>query len=151
MLYTFSAPVTARMHTNGGDRGFVSAVVTEKGLRFVKDLLVELAARTLTPLRLRDVEKSVRIPVIGRVHVGLMNITIDHIQAGSSTIHPGKSGVLIVASGAAANLSMDWYYSYSTWLVPIEISDRGKAFIQVSPCAFPMLSISTAGNSKKNI
>ncbi|XP_022716829.1 uncharacterized protein LOC111275641 isoform X3 [Durio zibethinus] len=36
-----------------------------------------------------------------------------------------------VASGASANLSMDWRYSYKTWLVPIAISDRGTATVQV--------------------
>ncbi|KAH0987526.1 hypothetical protein GBA52_014703 [Prunus armeniaca] len=39
------------------------------------------------------------------------------------------SGIALIASGAKANLSMDWCYSYSTWL--FDISDQGDASIQV--------------------
>lgn len=38
---------------------------------------------------------------------------------------------MIVVSGATANLTLDWKYSYSTWLIPISISDKGSAFVEV--------------------
>lgn len=39
--------------------------------------------------------------------------------------------MVIVASGTTCNLSLNWYYAYSTWLGPVKISDRGSASVQV--------------------
>lgn len=37
-----------------------------------------------------------------------------------------------IVSGATANLTLDWYYSYSPrWFFPLQFSDHGLAFIQV--------------------
>ena len=115
------------------DDAYISAVVSEKGLAFAKDLLVERAVETLTSLRIRDIEKSVGIPIVGVVRMVASNITLEAIHVSSSTVQPGESGIVIVASGTTANLSMDWFYSYTTWFVPFEISDKGGAFIQVLP------------------
>ncbi|XP_008798839.1 putative BPI/LBP family protein At1g04970 isoform X2 [Phoenix dactylifera] len=122
-------PATARLQSK--EESFISAGISEKGLNFVKDLLIEKAVKTLTPLRLPDIEKNVKIPVVGGVHMAASNITLLSIDVSSSTAQPGESGIAIVASGATANLSMDWRYSYRTWLVPVEISDEGGAFVQV--------------------
>ncbi|KAG6522753.1 hypothetical protein ZIOFF_019905 [Zingiber officinale] len=113
------------------DIGYISAVISESGLAFAKDLLVERAIDSLIPLRLHDIEKSVHIPLIGWVHMRAANITLSSIDVSSSTVKPGESGIVIVASGATASLSFDWSYSYSSWLIPIEISDKGRAFVQV--------------------
>ncbi|KAK0590124.1 hypothetical protein LWI29_022959 [Acer saccharum] len=86
----------------------------------------------MIPLRLPKIEKTVKIPVIGNVHMVASNITIYNINVLSSYVKPGDSGVVIVASGATCNLSMNWSYKYSTWvLVPIQISDKGSASVQV--------------------
>uniref|UniRef100_A0A1D1YRG3 Putative BPI/LBP family protein At1g04970 n=1 Tax=Anthurium amnicola TaxID=1678845 RepID=A0A1D1YRG3_9ARAE len=129
LLCSFCPPVAARVQSDDG--GFISALVTEKGLDFARDLLVDQAIHSLVPLRLHDMEKSFRIPFIGEIHAEVSNITLLHIEVSSSTIQPGDSGVVIVASGAVANLSMDWYLSYSTWLGPFVISDRGRASVRV--------------------
>ncbi|XP_042374360.1 putative BPI/LBP family protein At1g04970 [Zingiber officinale] len=113
------------------DIGYISAVISESGLAFAKDLLVERAIDSLIPLCLHDIEKSVHIPLIGWVHMRAANITLSSIDVSSSTVKPGESGIVIVASGATASLSFDWSYSYSSWLIPIEISDKGRAFVQV--------------------
>lgn len=128
-LTIFSNPATAQIQSQ--EESFISAVVSEKGLNFVKDLLIEKAVKTLTPLRLPDIEEYVKIPVVGSVRMAASNITLLSIDVSSSTAQPGESGIAIVTSGATANLTMDWMYSYSTWLVPIEISDKGSAFVQV--------------------
>ena len=85
----------------------------------------------MIPLQLSDIEKSVKIRVIGKVHLGLSNIIIYSVDVASSSVETGDSGIVLVASGATANLSMDWRYSYKTWLVPIAISDKGSATVQV--------------------
>ncbi|KAK6229788.1 hypothetical protein SCA6_018739 [Theobroma cacao] len=109
--------------------GYISAVISNKGLDFAKDLLIEKAVSSMIPLQLSDIEKSVKIPVIGKVQLGLSDIIICSVDIASSSVETGESGIVLVASGATANLSMDWGYSYKTWV--ITISDKGTAIVQV--------------------
>ncbi|KAG2611075.1 putative BPI/LBP family protein At1g04970 [Panicum virgatum] len=122
----------AGVSAGGSDGAHVSAVVAEKGLAFAKDVLIGEAVRSLTPLRLPGVEKALRVPFLGGVRVAASNITLFHLDVGgNSTVHPGGSGLVVVASGITANISMHWSYRYDSWLLPIEISDSGTASILV--------------------
>uniref|UniRef100_A0A0R0GL08 Lipid-binding serum glycoprotein C-terminal domain-containing protein n=1 Tax=Glycine max TaxID=3847 RepID=A0A0R0GL08_SOYBN len=113
------------------NEAFISLLITQNGLDFVKELLVNKAISSLVSLRLPNIEKTAKIPVVGNVYMVLSNITIYHIDVPSSHVKPGETGISIIASGVTCNLSMNWYYSYSTWLVPVKISDRGRAEVQV--------------------
>lgn len=104
-------------------------VVSRKGLDFTKDLLIEQAVSSIIPLQLPEIEKSIKIPLVGKVDIVLSNILIYNVEIGSSYVETGDSGIALIASGATANLSMDWQYTYSTWL--FDISDSGDASIQV--------------------
>ncbi|XP_020584347.1 putative BPI/LBP family protein At1g04970 [Phalaenopsis equestris] len=129
-LSLFSNPATSGAQS--ATDGFISAVISENGLVFVKDFLVEQVIQSLTPIRLPDIEKSVKIPILGGVHVSASDITLYHINVSSSTVNPGDTGIVIVASGASASLSLKWSYIYSSWIfVPIEVSDEGNASVQV--------------------
>ncbi|CAI9760396.1 unnamed protein product [Fraxinus pennsylvanica] len=85
----------------------------------------------MLPLYLPKIEKAVKIPVAGKVHMVLSNIIVERIDVISSNVKTGDDGIHISVSGATANLSMNWKYSYSTWLVPIAVSDQGSATIGV--------------------
>lgn len=113
------------------EEGLISVQISNKGLDFAKDVLIAKAVSSIVPLQLPDIEKSVKIPVVGKVHILLSNITIYHVDVASSYVHTGETGIVLVASGATANLSMAWQYSYRTWLVPIAITDDGGASVQV--------------------
>lgn len=104
-------------------------VVSQKGLNFIKDFLIEKAISTIIPLRLPNIEKTVNIALIGKVHMVLSDITISSIDVESSNIRIGETGVNIVVTKATANMSMKWQYTYNTWL--FEISDEGDASVQV--------------------
>ncbi|XP_068635457.1 putative BPI/LBP family protein At1g04970 [Aristolochia californica] len=123
--------VSASSYFDSNEKGHVSVVISEKGLAFIKDLLVQEALSSVTSLRLPKIQKSMKIPFVGGVRAVLSNITISQIDVTSSAIEPGDSGIVIVASGATVNLSMNWYYSYRTWLIPVDISDKGRASIRV--------------------
>ncbi|CAL5052624.1 unnamed protein product [Urochloa decumbens] len=130
ILLFFSAATAAS--ARGTDEAHVSAVVAENGLAFAKDVLIGEAVRSLTPLRLPGVEKAVRVPFLGGVSVAASNITLFHLDVGdNSTVYPGDSGLVVVASGITANISMNWSYRYDSWLFPIEIADSGTASILV--------------------
>ncbi|XP_022986302.1 putative BPI/LBP family protein At1g04970 [Cucurbita maxima] len=112
-------------------QSFMSAVISQKGIDFLKDLLIDKAISSVVPINLPESEKKVKIPFVGNVLMRLSNTTIYRVDVPSSDIKPGESGVSIIASGTTCDLSMDWLYSYSTWLVPAEISDKGRASVQV--------------------
>ncbi|KAL2523741.1 putative BPI/LBP family protein [Abeliophyllum distichum] len=119
-------------HVQSNDeQGHITIDISNKGLDFLKDLLIEKAESSLLPLYLPKIEKAVKIPIVGRVHMVLSNITMERIDVTSSTVKTGDTGILIAVSGATANLSMNWKYSYSTWLIPIAVSDEGSATIRV--------------------
>ncbi|KAJ4975597.1 hypothetical protein NE237_000703 [Protea cynaroides] len=121
--------VSASTHLQSTEVGFISTIISEKGLDFAKDILIEKAISSLTPLDLPQIEKTVKIPIIGKVYVSLSNITIYEIDVPSSYVKPGDTGITIVGSGATANLSMNWFYSYRAWHVTV--SDKGHASVQV--------------------
>ncbi|XP_043688681.1 putative BPI/LBP family protein At1g04970 isoform X2 [Telopea speciosissima] len=121
--------VPASTHLQSTEEGFISTVISEKGLDFAKDILIEKAISSLTPLYLPQIEKTLKIPLVGNVHFGLSNITIYRVDVPYSYVNPGDTGIAIVASGATANLSMNWFYSYRAWFVTV--SDKGHASIQV--------------------
>ncbi|CAA7054088.1 unnamed protein product [Microthlaspi erraticum] len=110
---------------------FTSVLVTQNGLDFVKDLLVNKAIASIIPLQIPRIEKSVRIPFLGGIDVVVSNLTIYELDVASSYVKLGETGVVIVASGTTCNLSMNWHYSYTTWLAPIQIADQGIASVQV--------------------
>lgn len=118
--------------TSSSDIGFTSVVISEKGLDFAKDILIQLGVNSLTPLELPEITKSVNIPLIGGVEMSLKDIVITSVNVGESEIEVGESGIVVGATGGNAKLGMDWRYSYSTWLIiPIEVSDQGSATVEV--------------------
>ena len=115
--------------TSFQEQGFVSVVISNKGLDFGKDLVIKKAISSIIPLQLPQIEKHVKVPLIGKVHVILSNITIYSVDVPSSYVETGETGIVLIASGATAKLSMNWKYSYSNWF--FKISDSGKASVQV--------------------
>ncbi|GLT30170.1 hypothetical protein SLA2020_049880 [Shorea laevis] len=113
------------------NESFTSILISQQGLDFVKNLLISKAILSMIPLKLPRIEESAKFPFLGNVHMVLSNITIYKIDVLSSYVKPGDHGITIVASGATCNLSMNWHYSYSSWLLPLEISDKGSASVQV--------------------
>ncbi|KAF2285704.1 hypothetical protein GH714_007294 [Hevea brasiliensis] len=102
---------------------------SDEGIDFAKDFLIKRAVSSMIPLQLPDIEKHVKIPVLGKVHVVLSNITINSVIIASSSVETGETGIVLVASGATADLTMNWRYSYKSWIVVI--SDSGDASVKV--------------------
>ncbi|XP_052166744.1 putative BPI/LBP family protein At1g04970 [Oryza glaberrima] len=120
-LLTFLSAASASPH--------ISAVISQSGLDFVKDLLVSRAAEAIVPLEVPDIERSVSIPVIGTVDMVASGIVLHGVAVDDSTVAVGDDGIVVAASLSSVNLTMGWSYSYSAWVVTI--SDSGNASIQV--------------------
>ncbi|KAI9077713.1 hypothetical protein K1719_040319 [Acacia pycnantha] len=63
------------------DQSSMSLVITQDGLDFVKDLLVNEAISSMIPLRLPNIIKTVKIPLVGNAFMMLSNITLYQIDA----------------------------------------------------------------------
>ncbi|XP_047310444.1 putative BPI/LBP family protein At1g04970 [Impatiens glandulifera] len=132
LLLLFSLFFPSQCHRLNTDQSFISMLITQKGLDFTKDLLVSKAISSITPLRIPQIEKVIKIPFLGSVYVALSNITIYQIDVPTSYIKPGDNGIAIVTSGSTCNLTMDWHYSYSSsWFFPVKVSDSGRAYVEV--------------------
>ncbi|KZV56383.1 BPI/LBP family protein-like [Dorcoceras hygrometricum] len=128
----------------------IEAEISSKGLDFLKNLLIEKAESSFVPLELPRIEKLVKIPILGNVEAVLSNITIERIQVTNSTLRTGETGIVMGVSGAFANLTMNWKYSYTSWLLPISISDQGTATVQVEGLEIGLsLSLKTVEGSPK--
>lgn len=131
-FFVFLVPfllISSTTHAESVEDAYISFGISQKGLEFAKDLLINTAISSLIPLQLPNIEQTVQIPLVGKVHMVLSDIVIYQVNVPYSIVQPGEMGVTIVASGATANLSLEWSYSYSTWL--FELSDSGVASIQV--------------------
>ncbi|KAI5674749.1 hypothetical protein M9H77_15113 [Catharanthus roseus] len=114
------------------EEGYISATVFNKGLDFlVKELLIDKAKTSMLPIEFPNIEKHVKIPVIGNVYMEASNMTLYSLDITSSTAKIGDTGIVISATAATANLSLNWKYSYSSWLFPVPIGDKGEASVQV--------------------
>lgn len=120
--------IPASTHPQSNEQGYTSVILSDKGIDFAKDMLIKKAVSSMIPLQLPDIEKYVKIPLLGRVHVVLSNITINSVIAPSS-VETGATGIVLLASGATADLTMNWRYSYKSWIVVI--SDSGDASVKV--------------------
>lgn len=113
------------------EEGFISVVISDKGLDFAKDILIDQAIASIVQSQLPEIQKSVQVPLVGKANVVLSDITMKDIQVKSSFVKTGDTGIVLVVSGATANLSLKWRYTVSSWLVPIGISDSGTATVKV--------------------
>ncbi|CAO2812804.1 unnamed protein product [Amaranthus hypochondriacus] len=129
LLYQSPPPFTSAAID---EPSLISFLITTKGLTFLKDLLISKAISTLIPLQIPRIDQTLQIPFLGNVFVELSNLSLHQISVSDSYITPGESGVAFIVSGATANMSLDWYYSYyAGWFFPLQISDHGLASIQV--------------------
>ncbi|KAL7217114.1 hypothetical protein ACSBR1_028930 [Camellia fascicularis] len=127
-LVLFLLLIPSYTHVQSTEEGFISIDVFSKGIDFAKDLLINTAISSMTPLEVPQIEKPVKIPVVGTVHITLSNIVLYQLEVPNSTVKSGDTGITIVASGAKAYLNMNWSYHYGTWL---EIKDKGVAAVEV--------------------
>ncbi|KAJ0264552.1 putative BPI/LBP family protein [Hirschfeldia incana] len=124
LFFSVTPPSLAK---DGG--GHVSLLVSETGLDFAKDFLVHKAISTTLPLELPEIEKKVKIPLVGKVSMGLSNIKIYAVDVRSSRVETGGDGIVLSVSGATADVSMDWSYAYKASF--FHISDHGVASVKV--------------------
>ncbi|CAN8268961.1 unnamed protein product [Cochlearia groenlandica] len=127
LIFFVSVSLTLTQSNNGGH---VSILISETGLDFAKNYLINEVISTTIPLKLPEIEKKAEIPLIGKVRMGLTNIQILAIEIKSSSIMTGQDGIFMSVSGTTSDLVMDWSYAYKASF--FKISDHGNASVKVN-------------------
>lgn len=123
--------VSACCYVQPLEESSISGVISDKGLEYAKELLIEKGIASVVMLQLPEIENSAQVPLVGNAKVVLSDITIKDVEVNSSSVKTGESGIVLVISGAIANMSMRWRYTVSSWLIPFGISDSGNASVKV--------------------
>ncbi|KAK9056788.1 hypothetical protein SSX86_024151 [Deinandra increscens subsp. villosa] len=118
-------------HPTTSDQSFISVLITQNGLDFIKNLLITKTVPKITPSPLSQIDRAITVPVIGNVHVVLSDISIYRFNVGLSQVMPRANGVTISGSEVTCDLSMKWHYSCGSSPFPISVSDSGTASIEV--------------------
>ena len=113
------------------DEAAIWITLSQSGLDWVKDVIVEQILTTITPVTFPDITSDSTVPFVGRLTSYFSNFTLLRAVVGSSIVLVNEEGILLMASDVATNLSLDWQYTYDNMWLPSPISDSGGAFIQV--------------------
>lgn len=134
-LASSAVPAAGKSHEdwNGkvDDAPAIWITLAQRGLDYVKDVLLMQVLETITPFSLPDVMKTAYIPFVGDVSVSFTNVTLVRAEVPSSTIALGDMGIVMQGSNAAANLTLTWQYDYHNIWLPGPVSDSGGAEIKV--------------------
>eukprot|EP00249_Psilotum_nudum_P022822 c28652_g1_i2 orf=473-2203(-) len=123
--------VTTVEQSLGNDPECMSIIISQRGLDYVKEILLQQILQQITPLRLPDIKKNAYIPIVGQVDAVLRNITLVKAEVTDSNISLENSGITITGHGVHANIMLRWQYKYYVGWIPIPISDRGRADVKV--------------------
>ncbi|KAJ7570867.1 hypothetical protein O6H91_01G136800 [Diphasiastrum complanatum] len=108
----------------------IMITLTEQGLSYLRDVLVNQVLQEVTPLKLPNMRKSMHSP-LGILEVTLTDIVLSGARVASSEITLGKEGMSIYASGVQADISLNWNYTYVVSYGPFSISDGGGGYLKV--------------------
>ncbi|BBN17123.1 hypothetical protein MPTK1_7g12170 [Marchantia polymorpha subsp. ruderalis] len=109
----------------------ILGTLSEQGLVYVKEVLVNEILAEVTPLDIPDIITRVNSP-IGRVDTTITQIVLSGATVHYSDIELGQTGITIYAAGIKASLVMDWRYQYTATYVPFPVQDGGRAEVEVT-------------------
>lgn len=109
----------------------ILVTLSESGLTYVKEVLVNRILEEITPLALPDIKVRTNSP-IGHVDTEITKIELSGANVSYSDLDLGKTGITVFAGDIQAKLRLHWYYEYSATYVPFPINDAGWADVKVS-------------------
>lgn len=108
----------------------IMVTVSESGLNYAKEVLVNEILAEITPLWLPDIKTHIISP-IGRVDTQISHIELSGANVSYSDIDLGKTGVTVFAGDIHARIRLHWYYKYTAPYVPFPVNDGGWADVEV--------------------
>lgn len=108
----------------------IMVTVSESGLTYAKEVLVNEILAELTPLLLPDIKAHITSP-IGRIDMQIAHIELSGANVSYSDVDLGKTGITVFAGDIHARIRLHWYYEYTATYVPFPVNDGGWADIKV--------------------
>jgi hypothetical protein len=124
--------------TNNSEGAGILGTLSEAGIAYVKEVLVNQILKEITPLSLPDMHSQVKSP-IGRVDAAITHFQLSGANVSHSDVELGKAGITVFAGDITAQIRLHWAYQYTSSYIPFPLGDGGWADIEVS---FWFLSIS---------
>lgn len=108
----------------------IMVTLSESGINYVKEVLVNEILAEITPLALPDINAHVDSP-IGRLDTKISQILLSGANVSYSDVDLGKTGITVFAGDVEARIRLHWYYEYSASYVPWPVNDGGWADVEV--------------------
>lgn len=115
---------------NDSDVAGIMVTLSESGLAYVKEVLVNKILAEITPLALPDINAHVDSP-IGRLDTQITHIELSGANVSYSDVDLEKTGITVFAGDIQARIRLHWYYEYSATYVPFPVNDGGWADVEV--------------------
>ena len=117
---------------NGDDSDVAGIMITlsDSGLTYVKEVLLNEVLAEITPLALPDIKAHVDSPV-GRLDTQITQIELSGANVSYSDIDLGKTGITVFGGEIQARIRLHWYYEYTATYVPFPVNDGGWADVKV--------------------
>jgi hypothetical protein len=128
---------TLKYLTNNSEGAGILVTLSEAGITYVKEVLVNQILTEITPLSLPDIHSQVACP-IGRVDTAITHIELSGANFSHSDVDLGKTGITVIAEDIKTKIHLHWEYKYASSYIPLPISDAGWADIEVSFWPLPV-------------
>ncbi len=128
---------TLKYLTNKSEGAGILVTLSEAGITYVKEVLVNEILTEITPLSLPDIHSQVACP-IGRVDTAITHIELSGANFSHSDVDLGKTGITVTAEDIKTKIHLHWEYKYASSYIPLPISDAGWADIEVSFWPLPV-------------
>ncbi|CAM6027186.1 unnamed protein product [Sphagnum balticum] len=116
--------------TNNSEGAGILGTLSEAGIAYVKEVLVNQILKEITPLSLPDMHSQVKSP-IGQVDAAITHFQLSGANVSHSDVELAKAGITVFAGDITAQIRLHWAYQYTSSYIPFPLGDGGWADIEV--------------------
>ncbi len=126
---------TQQYLTDDSEGAGILGTLSEAGLIYVKEVLVNQILKEITPLSLPDIHSQAKSP-IGQVDTTITHIELSGANVSYSDVDLGKTGITVFAGDIKARMRFHWKYECTSSYIPFPVTDGGWADVEVSFWSF---------------
>ncbi|KAH9555834.1 hypothetical protein CY35_08G137300 [Sphagnum magellanicum] len=122
---------TQQYLTDDSEGAGILGTLSEAGLIYVKEVLVNQILKEITPLSLPDIHSQAKSP-IGQVDTTITHIELSGANVSYSDVDLGKTGITVFAGDIKARMRFHWKYECTSSYIPFPVTDGGWADVEVT-------------------
>jgi hypothetical protein len=109
----------------------ILVTLSEVGITYVKEVLVNQILSDIIPLALPDIHLQVKAPV-GVVDTTITRLELSGANVSHSDVKLGKTAITVSAENIKAKIHFHWVYQYTSSYIPFPVTDGGWADVEVT-------------------